>query len=175
MKKYDEYNDYELLYLIKDGNENALKYFFQKYDCLITKIAISFYSNGDKLEDLLQEGRMILYDCIKNYNSSYGTTFYTYFVVSLKRKYYKLFKENYYETIIFIDDLNLPEILYDKRNGVADWMKIMFEGTIYYDMYISIFYKNISIKKYAEDNNISYANCYVKYLKMIEFIKKALT
>ena len=105
MKRYDCYNDYELLYLIKDGNEKAFNYFFQKYDCLIIKIAIDLYPQGDKQDDLVQEGRMILYDCIKNYDSSYGTPFFSFFI-----QYY-----NDTDKIVFNEDeqLNLfsPEDL----------------------------------------------------------------
>ena len=64
VKRFDNYNDYELLYLIREGSEFALNYLFKKYDVLIYKIATSFYPKGDKFEDLLQEGRMVLYNSI---------------------------------------------------------------------------------------------------------------
>ncbi len=175
MKRYDCYNDYELLYLIKDGNEKAFNYFFQKYDCLIIKIAIDLYPQGDKQDDLVQEGRMILYDCIKNYDSSYGTPFFSYFLVSLKRKYYKLIQDDYYGSLLSLDDLNIPEIINHNKNGVAEWLKKILKNTIYYDLYISVFFCDMSIRQYAYENNLTYNSCYTKYLKMIEFIKKTLT
>ena len=175
VKRYDCYNDYELLYLIKDGNEQALNYFFKKYDCLIKKIAINLYPNGDKINDLVQEGRMVLYDCIKKYNNDFGICFYSYFIVALKRKYYHLFKNHYYEEMIFIDNYNTLDSLHDKKNGLMDNVKIMLENTQYYDMFIKIFYENLTLVQYAEKKNISYSTAYLRYLKMIEFIKKRLT
>ena len=41
-----EYNDYELVYLVREQNEAALDILIQKYSPLIGKIASSYYGVG---------------------------------------------------------------------------------------------------------------------------------
>ena len=53
-----EYNDYELVYLVREQNEAALDILIQKYSPLIGKIASSYYGVGFDYEDFFQEGRM---------------------------------------------------------------------------------------------------------------------
>ena len=49
------YNDYEILYLIKEGNEVALSFIFKKYEPYIWKIASAYHRYNDKREDLVPE------------------------------------------------------------------------------------------------------------------------
>ena len=47
-----EYNDYELVYLVREQNEAALDILIQKYSPLIGKIASSYYGVGFDYEDV---------------------------------------------------------------------------------------------------------------------------
>ena len=88
---YKDYNDYELIYLIKEGNESALNFFFEKYEKYIIKVVESYihYDEGLK-EDYIQEGRIILYECIYRYDEDSNVSFFSYFTIILKRKLLKL-------------------------------------------------------------------------------------
>ena len=68
---YINCNDYELLYLINEGNEKALKLLFDKYDHLIRMLAKEYAPYGNRSADLAQEFRMILYKCIECYKEEY--------------------------------------------------------------------------------------------------------
>lgn len=81
---FNNYNDKELVYLIKDGsNPKALELFVNKYKILSLKIIRTFKIIDYDEEDLLSEANGILMKCIRYY--SYEGSFYTYFSVSLKR------------------------------------------------------------------------------------------
>ena len=75
------YNDYELLYLIQDGEEKALHVLLKKYDTLIYTVVREMYPYGDKAYDLMQEGRMTLYNCIYKYSKAKEISFYSYFYI----------------------------------------------------------------------------------------------
>ncbi len=175
VKRFDNYNDYELLYLIREGSEFALNYLFKKYDVLIYKVAFKFYPNDDKFEDLLQEGRMVLYRCINKFDFNKGTSFYSFFNVCLKRYYIKLMNEDYYSNSYVCKDLGyLPDsqnIGYSKIFILSQKLK----DTEYYDMFVECLIENMSLSDYAKKYNISYAKCYRKYNMMLEKLKNLLT
>lgn len=177
VKRFDNYNDYELLYLIREGSEFALNYLFKKYDVLIYKIATSFYPKGDKFEDLLQEGRMVLYNSINKFDFNKGTSFYSFFVICLKRQYIKLVSDEYYSDCIVCEDLGGVA---DSVNLHSSSSKIIplskhLENTEYYDMFRECFIENITISAYAKKYNIPYAKCYRKYSRMLKILKNLLT
>ncbi len=87
---YKDVNDYEMLYLIGEKDEEAEKTLFGKYRNLITKIAPKYLSfirtKGGDLDDLIQEGYIGLYSAIKNYHLESNTLFYTFAYVCIERQ-----------------------------------------------------------------------------------------
>lgn len=61
-------NDYELLYLAKDNEEEAIRLLEKKYDNLLYKKAIK-YSKGSSIffDDYLNEAKLALYEAIDSY------------------------------------------------------------------------------------------------------------
>lgn len=90
-------NDYELIYLIKEDNEEALNLMFNKYEPLIRKIASHYYlifkSIKIDYEDLIQEGRIGLFEAIKNYKLKREVLFYTYAIVCIKGRIISFLKK----------------------------------------------------------------------------------
>lgn len=83
-----EYNDYELIYLIKEGIEEAVELVLEKYEPLIKNTA-SYYINcfGRKkvdYDDLLQEGRLGLIQAIRGFSDKKEALFYTFAVLCIK-------------------------------------------------------------------------------------------
>ena len=90
MSKYKDENDYELLYLVSENNEDAKDIFFKKYDNII-KMKASKYtsfvlSKGFDFNDLLQEGRLGLSQAIKDFQEQKNVQFYTFANLCINRQ-----------------------------------------------------------------------------------------
>ena len=87
---YKDYNDYELLNYIAEGNEDANSILIKKYEPLINKIAskmLPFCKNsGLEKSDLVQEGMIGLNHAIDRYHERKDTLFYTYAKTCIERK-----------------------------------------------------------------------------------------
>ena len=75
MKSLFLYNDYELIYYIRDGSEMALAIIIKKYDLVIYGLIqkIPYLKLSGKIDDLMQEGRMVLIKCLYSFRSEYGS------------------------------------------------------------------------------------------------------
>ena len=83
---YKNYNDYELLYMIRENNEDALECVFYKYENLIKRLGKEYKDRYDIVDysDIVEEGRLGLYDAIRNYKENFNTLFYTYSTLCIK-------------------------------------------------------------------------------------------
>ncbi len=89
--EYWGYNDYELLYLAKENNDEALDIIFTKYNKLILKKA-NEYRKLLNFDDLCQEGKMILNKAILNFDESYNKTFTRYFEMLIEHRFIDLMR-----------------------------------------------------------------------------------
>ena len=89
MIDYKEYNDYELISLAQELNEDAIEILYKKYHPLIYKKSLKYSKllkeKGIELNDLIQECYIILDYAIKNFNQDNNNIFYTYFNTCLDR------------------------------------------------------------------------------------------
>ncbi len=106
-------NDYELVYLAQEQNEEAQNYLYQKYDKLI-KLLISKKYNAIKIlnidiKDIHNECLNGLNDAINKYNESTTTSFVTFATVVIRKRinYYikrrSSIKEQYYNKSLPLD------------------------------------------------------------------------
>ena len=88
--EYKDFNDYELLDYIAEGNEEANNIIIKKYEPLINKIAIKMLgfckNNGLEKSDLVQEGMIGLNHAIERYHEQKDVLFYTYAKKCIERK-----------------------------------------------------------------------------------------
>ena len=88
--EYKDFNDYELLDYIAEGNEDANNIIIKKYEPLINKIAIKMLpfckNNGLEKSDLIQEGMIGLNHAIERYQEKEDVLFYTYAKKCIERK-----------------------------------------------------------------------------------------
>ena len=88
--EYRDFNDYELVYYVHDGNEDANNILIKKYEPLINKVAIKMLpyckGNGLELEDLVQEGMIGLNHAIERYKEQEDILFFTYAKKCIERK-----------------------------------------------------------------------------------------
>ena len=87
---YKDYNDYELLDYIAEGNEDANNIIIKKYEPLIIKIANKMLpyckKSGLEQSDLIQEGMIGLNHAIDRYQEKENILFYTYAKKCIERK-----------------------------------------------------------------------------------------
>lgn len=87
---YRDFNDFELLDYIAEGNEEANNILIKKYEPLINKIATKMLpyckNNGLDKNDLIQEGMIGLNHAISRYHEMNNTLFYTYAKTCIERK-----------------------------------------------------------------------------------------
>ncbi len=89
---FRNYNDFEIINLIKQGNEEAFTFMVDKYRYLIAK-KIGSFNLSYQFDDCFQECLMILYKSVIKFDESFNKTFTRYFernlinaLISIKRK-----------------------------------------------------------------------------------------
>ena len=87
---YPNYNDYELISMVKENDENSYDILYQKYLPIIKKIASNYYfkySNyGYDYEDFLQESHLAFQRALRYFDESRNSLFYTFVTVCLNRR-----------------------------------------------------------------------------------------
>ena len=164
---YKIYNDYEIIYLIKEGNELAYNIMFQKYEKYIWKMVSSFYHYGFKREDIVQEGRMILHTCILGYNSYMDVSFFSYFTICLRRKIAREIKRPYYDEYQILSD-NFSLDVYNKQLLCMDSILSKEEE----ELYEWCFVMDRSLVLYTYKKGISYSEGMKKYRHLLAKVKK---
>ncbi len=87
--KYRELNDYELLDLIYENNEQATDLLLKKYKPIVIDIAKKYYKNnkyhGIEIDDLIQEGNYAIFKAIEKYKVDKNIKFCTYVTACINR------------------------------------------------------------------------------------------
>ena len=81
---YFNYNDNEVIYLIRLGNENAYNFLNKKYKKFIYSKIKQFHLHD--VEDSYQEGLIALFNAVRCFNETYEKTFNKYFERVLKNR-----------------------------------------------------------------------------------------
>jgi len=87
-KDYSEYTDEQLISILRDGDEAVYDYIIKKYENLVVKKARSMFILGADTEDLIQEGRIGLYNAINDYDFGRDAKFYTFAELCISRQIY---------------------------------------------------------------------------------------
>ena len=95
-----KHNDFELISLIREGNQDALEIMFEKYKPLIYKTIYKFNLMYD-VDDMYQEGLMILHKSIKKFEEKFDKSFTRYFEQNLERKFISIVTMKYRRENIF--------------------------------------------------------------------------
>lgn len=140
-------NDYELLYMVCDSEEDNFNILIQKYQPLIYKVVKEyekfFKKFGYELEDLMQLGYITLYKTSSRYDTNNHSLFYSY----LKKALNNMIIENIrYNTTLkkevlnnaFSYDITIPntsvsfiDILANKKNMIdVDNILITFKNSM---------------------------------------------
>lgn len=147
--QYKEYNDYELLYMVKENDETAYNLLYEKYKPLVISFAKKYakvYTNyGIDINDFILEGYIGLDKSISRYKDYDEYKFQGLVSTCINRQMQNLVKQAklkrnqvlnnslYYETMHRNQDLDYLEIKEDK-NGINP-EKILIEMESTNDLY----------------------------------------
>ena len=174
-------NDYELVYMIGEQDDDALKLLFDKYDDVL-KLWSNYYHKIYKkfnipVDELIQEGKIGLYYAIKNFNEEKDVKFYTFALLCIKRSMMaciakwtrckNLMYTNtflYDETFVSINNYEVnPEIIfesYEYEKMIINFKNSLdfLDANIFELRYNSFSYKDIAtllgINKKKVDNSL---------------------
>lgn len=171
---FASYNDFELLYLIKEGSELALNILYDKYYYLIRKIAKKYFPYGDKLDDLTQEGFLILNNCINKFDDRKPVLFYTFISICLNHRFsYLVNKGSYYDDyVVFNEKIHHKCTSY--TSGYSFKSLDIFDD-IDKKIYEECIIDGLSLKGFSNKYNISYSKVYYRSKNIVNELKKILT
>lgn len=122
--QYIKHNDYEIINLIKEGNQDALALMFDKYKNLISKKICKFNLVYD-YDDAYQEALMILYKSIVKFDDRHLKSFTRFFELNLDRRFITIVTKRVRRGEIF----NQNELyIYENNHSVES-------NSVYYELY----------------------------------------
>jgi len=141
---YRDINDYELMYMIADGNSEEIEIMLEKYKPLIshqTKKWISIFKKmGMEKADLEQEIYCALILALRNYNPDKDITLYTYLLQTIEFRMKNIIRSNNtsksyalnHAVSFMLDDQNLEEVIEDARVNVSETVDVHLLKEIIY-------------------------------------------
>ena len=167
-------NDYELIYSIKDGNEKSLEIMLFKYDPFIIKYVTSLRGYID--EDLIQEGRLVLYNCIYDYSERSPHSFFSYFSMCCKRRlrYLAFLEDRYHKTVLLreIDDPIYQSPIDNIKKPIIPLIPLKDELDM--KIYEECIIKGDRIVEFAKNHKMDYNKVYNRYRILIALISQNL-
>lgn len=126
-----EYNDYEIVNLAQEGNEDAINLLYQKYKPIIikkSKNAIMYAPHhGIEISDIMQEAYIGLDEAIKSFSQDDNATFYTFAGICIDRKIFNYLrkvtrsKNKILNDAVYIDD-NIEGLVKDSLDIEYDFL-----------------------------------------------------
>ena len=147
--RYKGVNDYELLYLVGENNEEVYNSIYAKYKPLIHRIAKTLCENYKsalvEYDDLFQEGMYGLNNAIKSFNGKSGSLFYTLAKLCISRE-----MNGYVAKMLIGKNMILSSaVSFDtpiSKNG------FVVEDTLYsHDDSVELQFESIEMEKYILD------------------------
>ena len=87
--KYKNYNDYELIYMVKENDDFSYDALYKKYMPIIKSIAYDFYikykNYGYEFDDFVQEAYLSFHNAIKHFDEQKDVLFYTFSILCIRR------------------------------------------------------------------------------------------
>lgn len=101
---FRNYNDFEIIDLIHQGNEEALELMFDKYKYLVAK-KISSFNLTDEYDDCFQEGMIVLYKSVQKFNDTRNKSFTRYFETNLEHHFISIIRSRRRHTRFMVEKL----------------------------------------------------------------------
>ena len=155
-------NDYELLYLMNEFDEEAERILVERYLSVIKYRIKTFKIKTRYIEDFIQEGLFLFYNAVRIYDQTSNKTFFRYYDMILRRKFVKLIEKekNYFYDVDLMSDLNMLKeqsvFEYEKYDEVKVSLSV-FEKTVL--EFVNKNYKPKEIANILECDVKSVYNC----------------
>ena len=135
-----EFNDFELIYMAKEKNEDAIKCLYKKYKPLLSKKAFEYYSvsknKGVEFNDLLQEAMIGFEEAIYSFDPNSDILFYTFVnvcvdrqlktaIAKLNRAKHRLLNEAISLDYTYEDDFSISNYVKEDKGNPED---LLIEG-----------------------------------------------
>ena len=86
---YKNYNDYELIYMVRDNNDNFANILYEKYMPILKKISYEYYqkfdSYGYDYDDFLQEAFVAFQKSLISFDENKNNLFYSFVILCVRR------------------------------------------------------------------------------------------
>jgi len=115
---YKKYNDYELIYMIRENDDSSKSILLKKYYPILVSIANEYYYKykqyGYDYDDFLQEVYIAFFNSLVSFNENKNVLLYSYIVLCVRRKMMSFCKKisKGYKNISYYD--------YDEFNDILD-------------------------------------------------------
>lgn len=162
---FRNYNDFEIIDLIKQGNEEALELMFGKYKYLVAK-KISHFNLTDDYDDCFQEGMIVLYKSVLKFDDERKKSFTRYFETNLEHHFISTIRTRsrkakfQHEKMHQLVDFSVEEVQsdnYSKQDILSALEKLsLFEKKIF----TAKFLQNKEVKTIADEQNIPVKKVY---------------
>ena len=161
---YKNYNDYELIYMVRENDDVSYDALFQKYLPIIKRIACDYYRSystyGYDLDDFIQEGYLGFQKAITSYDEHKDILFYTFVTLCIHRKILNFCKRitcdrknisntNFvdYEEVPLIDSCMDIDKIFSYRELLSTIWDIIYDFPL---EYISVFELRMNQFHYSE-------------------------
>ncbi|MBU1145550.1 MAG: sigma-70 family RNA polymerase sigma factor [Firmicutes bacterium] len=159
---FRNYNDYEIINLIKQGHEEALNLMVEKYKLFIAK-KIGKFNLAIEYDDCFQEGLIILYKSVIQFDESYNKSFTRYFEHNLENRFISILRSRnrygkfIYEKLPVLFDYEVNEI--EKTYFCKQEMEEVFESFSTFEKSV---FENKFLKHLSTIETANSMNCEVK-------------
>ena len=115
--EYKNYNDYELIYMIRENDESSKSILFEKYHPVLVSIANEFYLKynqyGYDYDDFLQEANIAFFNSLISFNENKNVLLYSYITLCFRRKLMSFCKKitKGFKNNIYNDYDDFPDII----------------------------------------------------------------
>ena len=122
-----EDNDYELLYLVNEENEQAKEKIYEKYAPIVEMKAKNHFSKikdkGYELNDLIQEGMMGISNALRDYDEKKDASFSTFVSICIDRQILTFIRNiNRYKHQALNDSISIDEEIKDSGRTLLDML-----------------------------------------------------
>ena len=122
-----ELPDSELIKQVKQGNESAFEYLFQRYESLVAKIARKYYVHGYETEDFYQIGTEAFYKAVLSFEEKEASTFYGYVLSCVRNKMISQFRKQFLKVEYATDHEEITTVMEACEQYVVETSELLEE------------------------------------------------